>query len=218
MEIAKLIIEFIKIIIWPLTIIIILKCFINDIRNLLLRVRKANLPGGISLETFPDEIKEAKKISKEIMIDNKFKSKNETSKISKIPITEANAKMISLGLSPSPSGLQLNYYYELSDRDPNLALAGLRMEIEIMLKNVAKGFNIPINKKDSINIIAMKLREKGAITTNQNELISSIVKMANSAIHGVIVTNSQAKDILKLTDLLKEQYINWLSWGFPDKN
>ena len=125
--------------------------------------------------------------------------------------------MINLGLAPSPSGLELSYYRVLAEKDPNLALAGLRMEAETMLKNLAKGFDVSLSERDSTGIIARKLKETGAITANQFDLIEIIIKLCNAAIHGQKVTIDQAEEVLKIGEILVDQYISWLSWGFTNK-
>lgn len=122
--------------------------------------------------------------------------------------------MLNLGLSPSPSGLELSYYRNLIEQDPTIALAGLRIELETILKNLAKRFNIPINKHDGASVITFKLREKSAITSQQEELIGQIIKLCNTAIYGIKVTSSQAEEIFEIAEVLRDQYISWLSWGF----
>jgi len=215
MEIAKLILECIKVFIWPITIIFLLMHFKNEIIYLLRRIKKADLPGGVSIETFPEEIKEAKNLSKEVKEEEKNKEKKKLTPT--IPLTEANTRMLNLGLSPSPSGLELSYYRNLIEQDPTIALAGLRIELETMLKNLAKGFRVPINERDGAGIITGKLREKSAITSRQAELINQIIKLCNAAVHGLKVSTSQAEEIFNFAEILRDQYISWLSWGFKDK-
>ena len=214
MQIELVVLEYIKVFIWPVTVLIIIWVFKDQIRNLLTRLRKADLPGGISLETFPDKIDEAKEISVKVMEEEKEKQTKQKEKAPSIPLNDVNTKMLNLGLTPSPSGLDLDYYGILSEQDPILALAGLRIELESMLKNLAIGFKVSIGKYDGAGIIARKLKEKVAITNNQYNLIQSILKLSNAAVHGLKVTTKQAKDILELAEVLREQYIDWLSWGF----
>jgi hypothetical protein len=217
MEIAKIILEYLKVTIWPITTFILLLIFKKDIGKILLRLKKADLPGGISLETFPEQIEEAKSLLIEVKEEKKEEDKLRTQRYATIPLTEANAKMITLGLSPSPSGLELDKYKQIAEQDPNLALAGLRIELEIMLKNLAKGYNLDINKTDSITRITNKLKVQNSITKSQSDLIHTIINLANAAVHGVKVTKSQANDILQISETLRDHYINWLSWGFPNK-
>jgi len=214
MKIAKVILEYIRVFIWPMTVIFILVFFRNEVSCLLRRIKKADLPGGLSIETFPEEIKEAKTLS--IEVKKEEKNKDEEKRGPTIPLTEANARMLNLGLSPSPSGLELSYYKNLIEQDPNIALAGLRMEIETMLKNLAKGFKIDINNRDSANIITRKLKQKSAVTSQQARLLNYVIELCNAAVHGLKVSSSQAKEILEIAEVLRDQYISWLSWGFPN--
>lgn len=214
MPVVLIVLEYIKVFIWPITTLIILFSFRRQIKNLFARIHKAEFPGGISIETFPDVINDAKLISKEVAKEEKDKQKEKISKTPSIPLNEVNTRLLNLKLVPSPSGLDLNYYLEISKEDPTLALAGLRIELESMLKNLAAGFNVKINKADSASIIAKKLGNSGAITMKQYDLIKSILQLSNAAIHGVKVTRSQADDILEIAEVLRNQFIDWLSWGF----
>jgi len=60
MEIAKLILEYIKTLVWPTTVIIMLILFHTQVISLFGRLKKADFPGRISIETFPEQIKEAR--------------------------------------------------------------------------------------------------------------------------------------------------------------
>lgn len=215
MEISKIILEYLKVLVWPITTLTIILIFHKQIKHIFERLRKAELPGGISFETLPEKIDEAKIISKEVK-----EEKNEEEKTNKrpvIPLNEANTKMLNYGLSPSPSGLELSYYRDLAQEDPVLALAGLRIELETMLKNLAKGFDVELGKRDGIGLIVKKLRDRIAITSKQAELINAILKLSNAAIHGTQVTPNQATEILEIAEVLRDSYIRWLSWGFKKK-
>ena len=214
MEITKIILEFIKVTIWPITIFIILLIFQNQIGDLFHRIKKAELPGGINIETFPEQLQLAKEISKEVKKESL--AKNAENKKPIINLTDANKRMISLGLAPSPSGLDMSYYRNLSKQDPNIAFAGLRMEIDLMIKNLAKGFKIEISDSDSTDDKLRKLRDNDAITDNQFDLIKKLIKLCNNAIHGLKVTDEDANAILDIGTVLRDDYIAWLSWGFND--
>ncbi|MBN1123627.1 MAG: hypothetical protein JXA82_01370 [Sedimentisphaerales bacterium] len=213
--VIELLIQLIGVVAWPVTVIIILLVFRRNIESLFLRVKRADLPGGVSIETFPDEIREAIELSQEVKEEKPIQEIKEGRPV--IPLTEVNVRMLNLGLSPSPSGLDINYYRQLAEKDPNLALAGLRMEIEIMIKNLGIGWRIAFRERDSASIMARKLHNKRAITSRQSELIQTIVRLCNSAVHGVKVTREQALEILDLALILRDQYVAWLSWGFKDK-
>ena len=214
MAISKIVLEYISVLIWPITIFVIIFIFREIIEQLFNRVQKASFPGGISIETFPDDIQQAKIISKMVQEENRNKENSTSGTHPSIPLNEANTKMINFGLSPSPYGLELDYYKNLANQDPNLSLAGLRMELEIMLKNLAKGFSVEIKKYDSASTITRKLKDKGAVTSSQADLIYKIITLANAAVHGVKVTKKQANEILEVSEILRDQYLSWLSWGF----
>jgi len=216
-ELAKIILEYIKALIWPSIILILSFSFRKQIYGILNRVKKADLPGGISIETFPTQLEEARKLSIEVKKEEKEKEPIKDRKHPSIPLTEANARTLNLGLTPSSSGLELSHYRRLAEQDPNLALAGFRIETETMLKNLAKGWNVAVSERDSAGFIASKLKERGAITSRQYEFIMIIIKLCNAAIHGQKVTIKQVNELLDIADVLVDQYVAWLSWGFPNK-
>jgi hypothetical protein len=62
MEIAKLVLEYVKALAWPLTIILLSLSFRSEIKRLLARLRKAVLPGGLSVD-LQEEVREAPRVS-----------------------------------------------------------------------------------------------------------------------------------------------------------
>jgi len=56
LELAKIILEFIKVLIWPGVTIFVLIKFKPQIEKLFERLKKADFPGGLSLETLPENI------------------------------------------------------------------------------------------------------------------------------------------------------------------
>jgi hypothetical protein len=216
MEIAQLILEYIKALIWPTFGLVCLVLFRSSIAGLLPRLRNAELPGGVKLN-FQEAIEQAQRLKQDILAAPKTP---ETERKPGKPIlqTEANARMVALGLQPSPSGLDLGYYRTLVQQDPNIGLAGLRMELEILGRNLAKGFNIPLTGRDSSAMsIFRKLSDSGAITGLQFQLLKKVIELCNAAIHGQRVTKEQADSILDTAKILADQYISWLTWGFPEK-
>jgi type III secretion system FlhB-like substrate exporter len=212
MEIAKIILEYIRVIIWPIVVFLGVIIFREPIYTLLKRINKLGLPGGASLD-FGEKIKETENLSQEVRNAPKDDKRKESAVI---PLTEANARMISLGLVPSPSGLDMVKYFDLAKEDPNIALAGLRMELEILIKNIAKGFDIVIEPKKPLIALLRKLKERSAITSDQYELILNIISLCNDAIHGTRVSREEAETVIDASNILAEDYLAWLSWGFPD--
>jgi len=211
MKIAQLILEFIKAFIWPAVTITIVLIFREQLRGIVRHLKKADLP-GVSLE-FDKEVQEAKQLSQEIKaLPLPEKAKN----IPSIPLTEANARLLSLDLQPSPSGLDMSYYRELARQDPNIALAGLRIEIDILARNLAKGFKVEVAPRDSGSRLFQRLHDEHAITPEQLRFVLKIWRLCTAAVHGQRVSRRRAEDLLDAADVLADQYIAWLSWGFDD--
>lgn len=212
MEIAKLILEFLRILIWPVIILIAIFLFRPHLKSILGRLKSASIPGGISIN-LRDEIEKAKEISQDLPRSVPPEGKKD---ISTIPLNEVNARMISLGLNPSPSGLNPQRYRDLAKQDPNVALAGIRMEMEILGTNIAKGFNVDITNKRSSSAIFTALHNAGAITSDEHLLVQKIISVSNAAIHGAQVSEAEANDVIDVAEVLATRYVGWLSWGFVD--
>ncbi|WP_339135042.1 MAG: hypothetical protein WGN25_16910 [Candidatus Electrothrix sp. GW3-4] len=212
MEYLKLLLEYIKVLVWPIVTVVLAFTFKDSLMELLSRLQKADLPGDVSLD-FTQNLEEAKELSRKV---EETPMREEHKNVPTIPLTDANSRLISVGLQPSPSGLDMNYYRELANQDPNLALAGLRMEVDVLARNLAKGFNINIKKNDGGMRILDVLYHNGAIYKEQMMLAKKVLSLCNAAIHGKNVSKGQALDVIDLTDVLKGDYIRWLSWGFPD--
>lgn len=212
MELARLILEFVKALAWPLTALIVVLVFRTPIRAVLSRLRKAGLPGGVSID-FQEEIQDVKFLSERI---ESLPPPPDRAKNPGIPLTEANARMISVGLRPTASGLDMSYFRELAKRDPNLALAGLRIELEVMANNIADGFKITPRKSEPLNRLLSRLLAHGAITSEQLELTRRILSLCDQAVHGKVVTREEADEVIDAASVLADQYLKWLSWGFDD--
>lgn len=212
MEVARLVLSYIQALVWPAIVFIAIMLFRKELYGVLSRLKTANFPGGVSLD-FADEIRAAIDLSRKVKPPTPPKGQEETPMI---PLTQANARMLSLGLRPSPSGLDFAYYRSLAVGDPNLSLAGLRMEIEILARNLAQGFKVRLGGSDSIATILRKLREDDAITTPQLRLAQQVARLCDAAVHGRRVSREEADSVIDVGAVLADQYIAWLSWGFPD--
>jgi hypothetical protein len=212
MEIAKLVLDYVKTLVWPTVVVAIGLVFRAELKALIARIRHADLPGGIGID-FPHEIAEARKLSVKV---EAAPAPVEHRRGPSIPLTEANARMIQLGLRPSPSGLDMGYYRELALQDPTLALAGLRIEIDVLSKNLAKGFNVPIQERDSPTRLLRKLFDASAITDEQMQLGTKVLQLCNAAVHGSAVSREEAEAVIDIAVVLSNQFLAWLSWGFED--
>ena len=180
---------------------------------LLQRIRHADLPGGVGID-LDQEIKEAKALSAKVQ-EQPVPADKQRGRPT-IPLTEANSRMLQLGLRPSPSGLDMSYYRSLADQDPNLALAGLRIEIDILARNLAKGFKVPVNDRESGARLIRRLYDGGSVTSEQMQLTMKVLQVCNAAVHGTPVSREEADDVIGLAEVLADQYLAWLSSGFDD--
>ena len=178
MELAKLILEYLSVLIWPAAIVTICLVFRRQVAALLNRIRHAELPGGVAVD-LDQEIKEVKALSamlqeqhQEIM-EVKALSANVQEKPAPhyekrgrpaIPLTDANARMIQLGLRPSPSGLDISYYRSLASRTPTSRLldCGSRLTFwpAIWLRVFASLWTIAILEDDSYGDLTMQVRSQ----------------------------------------------------------
>ena len=216
-ELLKIILDFIGQLIWPLTVIIVILIFKKEIQKLVDKAKKLELPGGFSIETVNDEIVKAKELAAEIKIERKAEIQTLIDSSDTQNNTKANVRMLELGLETSPSGLDLNYYKKIAELDKRLALVGLRIDFEMMLKNLAKGFKIEIEDKEPVNIIISKLLKNSKITKRQYDFINSIFKITNAAAHGAQISIEQVYDVLEIGQVLVDDYIAWLDWGFRER-
>jgi hypothetical protein len=212
MELAKLILEYVKALAWPVTAIAVALMFRKEIRAILARIRKAALPGGLAID-FEEQIRETTELATRI---ETAPSPPDRPKTAVLPLTEANSRMISLGLKPTPSGLDMSYYKAIATHDPTLALAGLRIELEILIKNLAKGFNIDVAPNEWASKVLRRLRDASAVTQDQFALGQRVFSLANQAIHGRTVSRHEADEIIDAANALAVDYLAWLSWGFKD--
>ena len=212
MELAKLILEFVKALAWPVAVLAIALIFRREIRAIMARIRKAALPGGVSID-FEEQILETKQLATRIEATPPPLTRPQTAVL---PLTEANSRMISLGLKPTPSGLDLSYYKSIASNDPTLALAGLRIELEILVRNLAKGFKLDAPTYESPSRVLKRLLDASAVTQDQFSLGKRVLSLANQAVHGRTVSRREAEEIIEAAQVLVDDYLAWLSWGFSD--
>lgn len=210
MEVAKLVLEYLRVVAWPSIAIWALWILRPHMAEIIRRLRAASIPGGVSID-LTSEIESAQAISR--ILPNAVAPPDKID-VPRIPLNEMNARMISLGLDPSPSGLDIGFYRRLADQDPNVALAGIRIELELQGRNLARGFNIELPHQISVAAIFRQLQDKGAITADQNSLAQKVIRVCDAAIHGMGVSIEDANAIVDVVDTLRQQYISWLSWGF----
>lgn len=212
MDVARLVLEYLRTLVWPAVVAGLAFGFRADLRRLLGRIRRAELPGGVKVD-FPEELGEAQVLSAKVEATPPPPDRR---KGPSIPLTEANARMLSLELRPSPSGLDMDYYRVLASQDPNLALAGLRIELDVLARNLAKKFGVQNVDKLAGSRLLDRLHSAGAITDQQLLLSKKVLRLCNAAIHGTRVSREDAESVIDIADVLVSQFLDWLSWGFED--
>jgi hypothetical protein len=96
------------------------------------------------------------------------------------------------------------YSYQLvADQDPNLALAGLRIEIEKRLIRIAEVNNI-FTSKPSVGQLLQLLSAHNILTGNERDVLMEITRLLNSAVHGASVDNQTAELALEMGSRLLE--------------
>ena len=212
MEISKLVLEYLKALVWPITVLALSLVFRTEVKRAFARVRKAAFPGGLSVD-FQQEVEEVKVLSAKVESTPPPQDRRRTAGI---PLTEANARMIQLGLTPTLSGLDMSYYREMAKTDPVLSLAGLRIELEMLTRNLAKGFKLDPSPSQPLSRLLSRLAATGAITSDQEQLAGRILRLCNQAVHGRPVSQNEAEDVIDAAGTIFRDYLAWLSWGFSD--
>src|ERR1039457_514397 len=123
MELAKLILEYVKALVWPITAIALGLIFRKSLVAILARLEKASLPGGVSLD-FETQIKQVQNLSQKLLETPVAPPVKAGVDISP---NDANKKMVALSLEPMTSGLELEYFRNLATIDTTLALAALQI-------------------------------------------------------------------------------------------
>jgi len=109
---------------------------------------------------------------------------------------KAKAKAEEVGLLAPPEDVQLKRPYKytfeaLSDEDPNLALAGLRIEIESRLKEIASSRNIKYKYK-GVGALMRSLRDHNVLKSEELSVLEDLLPLLNSAVHGAKVDQNVA--------------------------
>lgn len=95
-------------------------------------------------------------------------------------------------ISASPKPQTPEHSFQLvTEKDPNLALAGLRIEIERRLVRLSELHGIPVRYK-GIGQLLRALDERGVLTAMQTRVLSDLTGLLNSAVHGAQVSSEAA--------------------------
>jgi hypothetical protein len=100
-------------------------------------------------------------------------------------VTRSQTVEARLAQAPTPS------YVEISDRDPNLALVGLRIEIERRLRQLARQSGLEENRP--LMYMIGDLRKLGVLDASSVAGLQELVMAGNQAAHGAEVERSAAE-------------------------
>jgi hypothetical protein len=210
MGIATLILGYVQALVWPLVVLTSVLLFRTQLRTILWRLQRADLPGGVSLN-FQQEVEAASALARRA-----------AQQVGRVPLAlsgrtghallDVNERTLALGLQPSPSALNFATYRALAAHDPNVALAGLRIELEILLRNMARRFNPDPPAVALATDTLHDLRDSGVLSDDQARLIQRIVNLCTAAVHGAIVAHEQAEMILDAATVIRDAYLRWLMW------
>lgn len=211
MEVTKLILEFVKALAWPMTAIFLGVYFRKPIVAILNRLKKAGLPGGVSLD-FEEKILEVQSLSQELVNTPVTQIPQFEQRVSP---SDANKKMIDLGLEPMKSGLDMNYFRNLAKSDTALALAALRIELESLYKNMIEKTLGKEGDKIRASVSAISLArlsgENRIIPSDEADLAVKILKVCNRAIHGKNISAYDAQVVIDASQTIFDRYRIWLS-------
>jgi hypothetical protein len=103
-------------------------------------------------------------------------------------LQKATARAEQAGLlSPAPPHVASDFSFQrLAEEDPNLALAGLRIEIEKRLLKLAERHNIDVRSR-GIGALLRSLSQHQVLTPEASSTLADMAGMLNSAVHGATV-------------------------------
>ncbi len=83
-------------------------------------------------------------------------------------------------------------FQAVADEDPNLALAGLRIELEKRLRELARTRNLP-SERAGIGQLLRVLDREEVLNPDERSALSEMVYLLNSAVHGAEVDRRAAQ-------------------------
>lgn len=96
-----------------------------------------------------------------------------------------------LAAEPSPSEKAFSFQ-SIAKRDANLALAGLRIEIEKRLSQLAEAHGLRGDRPLGIGQLLRILTQSEVLTTEERSVLADMVNMLNAAVHGASVDSRSA--------------------------
>lgn len=91
-----------------------------------------------------------------------------------------------VGLLAVPAETREPVYASFSQDDPNLALAGLQLELERRMKAMANAWRLDTGRKSSRQLMT-SLTRAGALSQEEYSVLSDLSGLLNQAVHGASV-------------------------------
>ena len=107
-----------------------------------------------------------------------------------------NSGLVEVEREPQRQNRHIYSFEAVSGDDPNLLLAGLRIEIESRLREIAGNRNIKAGKFP-LRRLPRKLVKSGALNLAEAESIEDLLPLLNKAVHGARVDKEVAESALK---------------------
>lgn len=96
-------------------------------------------------------------------------------------------------LAAEPSQEEVTFSFQsIATRDPNLALAGLRIEIEKRLSLLAEIHGLNARRPMSVGQALRALAQAEVLSNEERSILADMVNMLNSAVHGAEVDSRAA--------------------------
>lgn len=107
-----------------------------------------------------------------------------------------NVGLIQREALPSPAAA---YPFEsVASEDPNLALAGLRIEIERRLKRLAEARHLSQRSSTSVGYLIRSLDEANVLSPEERSVLDDLIGLLNRAVHGADVDSRAAAWALEI--------------------
>lgn len=92
-----------------------------------------------------------------------------------------------VGLLGKPGNKVQEYSFQLvAEQDPNLALAGLRIELERQLRALAEAVGVGTRMQGARRLIS-ELHKQEVLTGDEQEVLLELIRLLNDAVHGADV-------------------------------
>lgn len=90
-------------------------------------------------------------------------------------------------------------FLEISSTEPTLAVAGVRIELEKILKRLAEKHGLQDNNRRKISDLINQLREKEILTNSEVSVLKDMIWILNSAVHWEILHPSAINRVLEIS-------------------